>query len=168
MATAAESLLPRHPSSLNFYGITQAQTKIILIGIAIKLINELNIILFTKCYPFRTWCLIGYKVINMAKIYQLDKSFTIELRVIDQQRHFRRLANHRFLDFRFCFVGVKRSVLHIQPFTAHYHNINVITTDNFLSDSSLQRQRIFIQFTAGRNNVNFRLRQFVKSFRRVG
>ncbi len=44
----------------------------------------------------------------MAKIYQLDKSFTIELRVIDQQRHFRRLANHRFLDFRFCFVGVKR------------------------------------------------------------
>jgi hypothetical protein len=88
--------------------------------------------------------------------------------VIDQQSHFRCLANHGFLDFRFRFVRVKRPALHIEAFAAHYHNINMITTDNFLSDPPLQRQRILIQFSAGRNNVYFRLRQLMKCFRRVG
>jgi hypothetical protein len=78
MALAAESLLPRHPSSLNFYGITQVQTKTISTPPTAKLINELNIIFFTECNPLCTRRLIGYKVINMAKIHQLDESFTIE------------------------------------------------------------------------------------------
>ena len=88
--------------------------------------------------------------------------------MVDQQRHFRCLADHGFLDFRFRFVRVQRPALHIETLAAHHHNINMITTDNFLGDPPLQRQRIFIQLSAGGNNVYFRLRQFMEGFRGIG